>query len=70
MEKRAFELKANYNSFETVGADDSLVRLEAGDTYVTADPGEANVLAAADAVKEVAVPAGARAGSKQREEKG
>lgn len=49
-EKKAFELKANFNSVE-VAVDTRLIRIEEGDTYQTNDPDEIRELENNPAVK-------------------
>lgn len=55
-EKKAFELKANFNSME-VAVDTRLIRIEEGDTYETKDPDEIRELENHPAVKAADTPA-------------
>jgi len=58
VDKVTFELKANFNSFETGGQDGKLIRIEEGQSYTTSDPNEVAALRQADAVKETTSKSG------------
>lgn len=72
-DKKAFELKASVNHWETMRPDGSgLLTIKEGETYVTADPNEIaalrNALGEGGVLKEVEAPKDARSKSKVTEE--